>query len=351
MTLREVADTIKKAPERVILIYAPNGTGKTMLSVEYKNVTKEDNDDEHAGVYYNAYSEDLFVWDNDMPGGEQYVKLDIKPSTLNHFYKKLKTEDIKNKLAPYYPRYDFDMLPEDGTRIDFIIFYKKGDEKKKAIKISRGEERIFIWCFFLALFEVDGWANQQHKHFFIDDPVSSMDDNNIYNTAVSIEKIIKDHSGKRKIILTTHHLGLYGYINEWIYNSRDYKSKTKKFILQRDGEDFLLEADNNEVMLYHLFLYQTLYKASKKQLYTYHYALLRQLLETVASFIGYSKFGEVLKIIGVKNHDKLANRINSESHRKGYYLRTEKADETDKAYFDDVLTKLKDTFKFNVQPD
>jgi hypothetical protein len=42
-------------------------TGKTRISVEFKNQTKNLN---HTGVYYNAFSEDLFVWDNDIPNNK-----------------------------------------------------------------------------------------------------------------------------------------------------------------------------------------------------------------------------------------------------------------------------------------
>ncbi len=59
-------------------------------------------------------------------------------------------------------------------------------KNKTPIKISRGEERIFVWCFFLALFEVetDG-AGEQDAQLFIDDPVSSLDEHNIFVTAES----------------------------------------------------------------------------------------------------------------------------------------------------------------------
>ena len=56
-----LANQLEKSNKNIILVFAFNGTGKTRLSVEYKNITKK-NDGNHAGVYYNAYSEDLFIW-------------------------------------------------------------------------------------------------------------------------------------------------------------------------------------------------------------------------------------------------------------------------------------------------
>ena len=65
--------------------------------------------------------------------------------------------------------------------IEYIWFFK--EDKENWIKISRGEERIFIWCFFLALFEIEDFEDAHKDFIFIDDPVSSLDDNNVYTTA------------------------------------------------------------------------------------------------------------------------------------------------------------------------
>ena len=40
MTLSDIAKEIKGAKENIFLIYAFNGTGKTRLSKEYKDLTK-----------------------------------------------------------------------------------------------------------------------------------------------------------------------------------------------------------------------------------------------------------------------------------------------------------------------
>ena len=61
MTHAEIAEALKVSDERIVLAYAFNATGKTRLCVAYKNATKHE-DGTHTGVYYNAFSEDLFVW-------------------------------------------------------------------------------------------------------------------------------------------------------------------------------------------------------------------------------------------------------------------------------------------------
>ncbi len=49
------------------------------------------------------------------------------------------------------------------------------------IKVSRGEENIFIWCFFLAIVQLvldEAEAYKWVKYIYIDDPISSLDENN-----------------------------------------------------------------------------------------------------------------------------------------------------------------------------
>ena len=86
VSMEQLATKIAKLKKNIVLIYAFNGTGKTRLSVAYKNITKKNNKGNHAGVYYNAYSEDLFVWDNDEEHDGQNIRLMIQSSTLNQYH-------------------------------------------------------------------------------------------------------------------------------------------------------------------------------------------------------------------------------------------------------------------------
>ena len=73
-TLTEIAQELKNSPKKVQLIYAFNGAGKTRLSRAFKELVSPKHEEEEAqdgdtGVkvlYYNAFTEDLFYWDNDL---------------------------------------------------------------------------------------------------------------------------------------------------------------------------------------------------------------------------------------------------------------------------------------------
>lgn len=73
-TLTEISQQLKDSKKKVQLIYAFNGTGKTRLSREFKQLIapKDDGDGDQVELsrnkilYYNAFTEDLFYWDNDL---------------------------------------------------------------------------------------------------------------------------------------------------------------------------------------------------------------------------------------------------------------------------------------------
>ena len=195
------------------MVYAFNATGKTRLSVTYKDLSKEAKNIkgtptlQHTGVYYNAYSEDIFVWDNDTENSEENIKLTVNHTHLNKFHSNFYETDVREKLNAFNINYRFEFVgykdqPEKG--IKHINFYETGkkdedDPIARTIKISRAEERTFIWCFFLVLFDVEGWSDEQSSHFFIDDPISSFDEHNIYVTATTLYDLIEKHFQKENL--------------------------------------------------------------------------------------------------------------------------------------------------------
>lgn len=377
MNLIDIAKEIKEAKENIFLIYAFNGTGKTRLCKEYKDITKDANE-KHTGVYYNAFSEDLFRWDNDEENKNERIRLEVVNSILTPLHQYFGDEKpIKDKLKIYQPDYDFRFKyfhdnQEDG--IEYIWFFKE-DDKDKWIKISRGEERIFIWCFFMALFEIEDFDEAHKDYIFIDDPVSSMDENNIYLTATTLFELLEKFvESDKKIIISTHHIGLFSLLIDWVCKG-DNASKFRRKrtisteektdegtiiheksteenlycvkILEKNGEeDFVLNSRNSGEWLYHLLLLKILDKAKNEDnLYLYHYGLLRQVLETIASFIGEGRIGKVLNLLG--EPDETANKINAFSHKKVYDSVNAKLTADNKETFERVLDKIITKYDFN----
>ena len=378
MEIKEIAKLIKNASENIFLIYAFNGTGKTRLSKEYKDITK-DSLGNHTGVYYNAFSEDLFRWNNDEENDNEKIRLEIVYSNLSPLHQYFGDENpIKEKLDRYKPAYDFRFKyvndnQEEG--IEYIWFFKE-DNKEKWIKISRGEERIFIWCFFLALFEIEDFEDAHKDYIFIDDPVSSLDDLNVYTTAESLFNLFDNCiANNKKIIVTTHHLGLFSILCDWLNkgeNAEKYKKNTVKGEVKNiDGkrttslsyaeiskfsirileynETFTLKKRSDGAWLYHLLLLRKLKADAKKDnLYRYHFGLLRQALEIIASFLGRNKrIGYVLNTIG-ENED-VVNRINEGAHKQTFDFQDGRLVGDNKEMLIRIVKTLIDKYGFDIK--
>lgn len=370
MSINRIAEEIKSYPENIVLIYAFNGTGKTWLSKEFHNISKRG--DDYSGVFYNAYSEDLFIWNNKL------FQLEILNSRLLKLHQYFGDESaIKDKLKVYQPKYDFRFKyindnQEDG--IEYIWFFKEED-KDTRIKISRGEERIFIWCFFLALFEIEDFPEAHKDYIFIDDPVSSLDEINIYLTAQTIFELFdKSITDNRKIIISTHHIGLFSILCDWLCkgeNAGKYKNKTIKRhtintaeegVIIKEKEDIVpryiirileneggysLRSRNSGAWLYHLLILQKLNQAKENdELYLYHFGMLRQVLETIASFIGEGRFGAVLNKIGEPS--ETADKINANTHKRVYDSQNAKLTGDSKELFIRVLEEIIAKYEFSL---
>jgi len=346
-TLSETTQQLKSSDRKVQLIYAFNGTGKTRLSVAFKNCVKKEAYLEVNGallevngdalsvnvrnmLYYNAFTEDLFYWDNDLTRDAE-PKLKIQPNAYTDWLLTLlKNLGQDGNIVKYFQRYTSDKLTphfsEDFTEVSFSL--ERGDnEQSGQIKISKGEESNFIWSVFYALLDqviavlnVPEPDNRETREFdqleyvFIDDPVSSLDDNHLIELAVNLAGLIKSSQSNLKFIITTHSPLFYNVL----FN--EFKNKTC-YMLERfeDGSFALTEkqGDSNKSFSYHLHLMQTIEQAIEgNKVERFHFTLLRNLYEKTASFLGYPKWSELLpddkqlylsRIINFTSHSSLSN--------------------------------------------
>ena len=89
-TLNQIALQLRGSPKKIQLIYAFNGTGKTRLSREFKELIAPKMVGEEVQqsalaqkkiLYYSAFTEDLFYWDNDLTLDAE-PKLIIQPNSF-----------------------------------------------------------------------------------------------------------------------------------------------------------------------------------------------------------------------------------------------------------------------------
>lgn len=333
LTLKQIAEQLRDANKKVQLIYAFNGTGKTRLSREFKELIApkyedgEETEDRRAKVlYYNAFTEDLFYWDNDLDGDAER-KLRIQPNAYTEWVLQYQGQD-QNVIA-HFQRYTNDKLtPKFNENFSEVTFsYERGnDEKIDNIKISKGEESIFIWSIFYSFIEQvieilnvaepgDRGTDQYDllKYIFIDDPVSSLDENHLIQLAVDLAQIIKSSTSEVKFIITTHNPLFYNVLHNEL-------KKARKYLLQQndDGTYNLNTQDTDSPFSYHLYLKSELEKAIQTgRVRKYHFNFIRNILEKTATFFGHTQWSELLpKLNDGRPNPYEARIINICSHSK-----------------------------------
>ncbi|MEN4962132.1 anticodon nuclease [Pseudomonas syringae] len=345
-TLTEVAQELKHANKKVQLIYAFNGTGKTRLSRAFKQMVVERNDDEENSdppassrskiLYYSAFTEDLFYWDNDLALDAE-PRLRIQPNSFtNWLLSVLRDLGQDGNIIRYFQHYTSDKLTphfsEDFSEVTFS-FERGDDERSGNLKISKGEESNFIWSIFYTLLDQVVSARNvpepedretrefdQLEYVFIDDPVSSLDENHLIELAVNLAGLIKASPSDLKFVITTHSPLFYNVLHNELGLSKGGKKEGCYLLSLLDDGSFDLGVkygDSNKSFSYHLHLRQTLEQAiAAGQVQRYHFTLLRNLYEKTASFLGYPQWSGLLpddkqaylnRIMQFTSHSTLSN--------------------------------------------
>jgi len=345
-TLREIAEQLRDTNKRVQLIYAFNGSGKTRLSREFKQLIAPKNDDEDVTnsegevafsrnkiLYYNAFTEDLFYWDNDLDSDAE-PKLKIQTNSFTDWVLKDQGQDLN--IVTNFQRYANQKLTPhfstDFTEVTFSL--ERGDNEHSGnLKISKGEESNFIWSIFYTLLDqvitilnvaepTERETNQfdQLEYVFIDDPVSSLDENHLIELAVNLAGLIKSSQSGLKFIITTHSPLFYNVLHNELGLNKNGKKEGCYLLERLENGDYRLNTkygDSNKSFSYHLYLKHVLEQAvAENQVQRYHFTLLRNLYEKTASFLGYPRWSELLpgdqqaylnRIIQFTSHSTLSN--------------------------------------------
>ncbi len=360
-TLTQIAETLKASDKKVQLIYAFNGSGKTRLSREFKDLIApkqpdgddqdDDQDDNQPArskiLYYNAFTEDLFFWDNDLKDDTER-KLIIQPNDYTHWALVKQGQD-QNAIG-HFQRYTNDkLMPRFNHDFSEVTFsFERGDDQQTDnIKISKGEESNFIWSIFYAVLEeVIGVLNvaeesdrdtdqfNELEYIFIDDPVSSLDDNHLIELAADLATLIKFNKSDIRFIISTHNpLFFYLLCNEFCRTNKRSVWRDGKFVQLKwkqnwatgyqlekleDGGHSLVTQPSDSPFAYHLHLLSILGDAvASGHVEKYHFNLLRNILEKTAVFLGYKNWEDLLPKSEDGGPNPYAKRIiNFASHSK-----------------------------------
>lgn len=358
----------------LIFLYAYNRTGKTRLSMEFKNEGKRKNNGTSDTLYFNAFTEDLFTWDNDLDG-DAVRRLQLNPNSS--FFDGLKNLALDETIAGYLDRYaDFDFdIDYTNWKISFskeILRERRGAEPERIIetdiKISRGEQNLFIWCLFMAICErmLDGHDSYQtKKYLYIDDPISSLDDNNAIAVACDLAQLLRRAASRRdqngapapiKVVFSTHHALFFNVMCNEIGRAKDGEPKVthKRYFLHRPNGDgaYTLRATEDTPFFHHVASLAELQLAATPgtgKLYTFHFNALRSIMEKTASFFGHADISFCLKALNNEEDRALYNRaLNLLSHGKYAIHEPTEMGEDNKELFRRILNDFVTKFQFDL---
>jgi hypothetical protein len=235
----------------------------------------------------------LFAWDNNLEHDRERV---LKMNTASRFFSGLAELEMESRIREFLHRYAdlyFAIDYANGT-IRFSHEMQKnqdGEDEPVLIKISRGEENMFIWCFFLAVAQlaIEGQgAYEWVKFLYIDDPISSLDENNAIAAAAHLVYMLK-RQDRLDVVISSHHTLFFNVLcNEM--------KTAQRFFLSRKQDGYHLRDINGTPHFYRVVMLKELHKAAESgKLYTYHFNILRSILEKAATYHGFKHFGESIK--------------------------------------------------------
>jgi hypothetical protein len=381
--LRALASHFREELEdkKFILLYGYNGTGKTRLSTAFKNIGKKVGTDrktiERDTLYFNSFTEDLFWWDNDLENDSEPRLLVNVQSNLLAGFKDLALGEI---IAGHFGRYcaaSFEIVyytadevaamadPASPTHDLYRRFGNELEAKPRHIrfkargsdgwiKISRGEERIFIWSVFLSIVQqvLTGEGSYRWvKYLYIDDPISSLDEHNAITVASHMVQLLSDSKGAVKFVISTHHTLFFNVVSNELKDELRNK-KASQYFLSRGltaGTYLLRKQEGDTPFFHHVAALAQLYEADRSgQLYTHHFNMLRSILEKTASFHGYRHFSMCIKRDPDDEDGILHTRlINILSHGNYSLFEPQEMLEENKNYFRKILHDFIRRYPFN----
>ncbi len=339
--------------KKVIALYAFNSTGKTRLAniLSSLDIDTEIDSGTIEVLCYNAFFEDIFKWDN-----EKYKLIFDRNSWI---IKLVVEQGLERELVNNFK----DIV---GSNIEPSFNFAEGqvtfniasgdDSSVKGIKISRGEESVFIWSIFYTILQTAVEAMNTNeaerttaifnklKYVIIDDPVSSIDDTKIISISLKFVEIIDSlQKNTCKFLILTHHALFYNVLVNSI--KRNNTCKLQHYSLSKDNQVFKLAEQNDSPFAYHLSIKNNIQEAiANNKIEKYHFNLFRNLLEKTANFLGYNNW---IDCIPEARDNELVRLLNLYSHSRVSDLEGRELHSRDKDVFIETFNTFIQNFKWN----
>lgn len=175
-------------------------------------------------------------------------------------------ERINELLAAYFGKRDLEVVVSADKRFQIS---RKGVVAKN---LSEGEKSALAFAYFITCVQ-DGRVPMHDTRVVIDDPISSLDANHVFNTYALIKTQL---ANCRQLFILTHNFDFYSLVREWVDEDEGSRLKVKPqvewkkwgiYLVRRtDTDEANLEEIPKELLIfkseYH-YLFSILYKFSQ----------------------------------------------------------------------------------------
>lgn len=222
--ISELDDSIKKHNDYVDL------HNKDILNIENKKKDAQENIVRHyialsaIRIDYFKKSEAFEISKNNLTTLER--DFNVVQDECNLLRSKIFSADsgaalISKYLNQFYKKKDLELKANANN---YIQVYR-GSEI--AMHLSEGEKTTISLCYFLAKMNENS-SEINNLIIFLDDPISSLDNNHIYNTYGVIKEVLAD---AKQLFISTHNIDLFSMCQEW------------KNFLGRDGANYFISRE------------------------------------------------------------------------------------------------------------
>ncbi|MBF7049286.1 AAA family ATPase, partial [Campylobacter volucris] len=213
---------------------------------------------------------------------------------------------------------DFYIKAQDDEKQEYIIV-REGDDKPSFKTLSEGEKTLISFLYFLQLCQGKKEKNEVilDKIIVIDDPISSLSFNYVYDIAQLIKHTFFKNTSYKQIFILTHNLYFYHEFFK-IIKKEDRENNVSSFRIFKNQNNYsCISALDNEILNDYQAYWQILkdYKQQKV-----HKAIIpntmRNILENFIGFVYAKKLIDIINEYFANDiqHKAFYRYINRESH-------------------------------------
>lgn len=357
LTIDELTnEIITNCCNKILLVYANNGVGKTRTSYSLRGKFNSE-----EVLCFSAFFEEYFIWKYDAENEEYYLQINDNDSVIHDaiIINGLESEINKNFIYLVNKKININFEVKDFKIIRITFSITTGDDTKfDNIKISKGEETLFIWSVFYSIVNqrlsdiIDG-SEDKLKYIIIDDPVASLVEENIVSIAVQIKKELKSKVGKihelgieMGLFVSTHNKIFWNIL----FNEIKIKKNQCKMLIKEDRK-YILKEQKDSPFGYHIVLKnKILQNIANKNITKEDFHNFRIILEKISNFYGYPKWDYFLNE-SLSQKDEIVRLIDYYSHDNNDELEAKVVEPIQQKLFIDYFNQFLEDYKWEEHND